>query len=135
MFKYIIICTFGLRFGKGLFKYNMWAPFFIHSAKNIYSGIYCMCYNLHMMQIINLHGQFAQNWNNSNSSLIVIFACNYTRIIMIACNMYQNWYICSMQTITVCAILSICIFDNPKSLPQRCCCIEGQTDSYRKSCG
>ena len=77
-------------------------------CKNIYSGIFCMCYDLHIMQIIYLHGHFAPKWKNSNYSKIVIFACNYTRIGMIACNTYQKWYICSMQTITVCAILSIC---------------------------
>ena len=77
-------------------------------CKNFFFGIFCMCYNLHIMQIINLHGQFAPNWKNSNYSKIVIFACKYTRIGIIACNIYQNWYICSVQTITVCAILSIC---------------------------
>ena len=75
--------------------------------KIFFFGIFCMCYNLHIMQIINLHGQFAPNWKNSNYSKIVIFACKYTRIGIIACNIYQNWYICSVQTITVCAILSI----------------------------
>ena len=130
MFIYYI-STFGLRFRKGLFIYNVRDPlcknissgivcvcysgivcicYDLHKVllcKNIYSGIFCMCYDLHIMQIIYLHGHFAPNWKNSNYSKIVIFACNYTRIGMIACNTYQKWYICSMQTITVCAILFI----------------------------
>ena len=89
----------------------MWETLY---ALNIYSlcktylfWYICMCYNLHTMQIINLHGKFAPDWKNYIYSKIVIFACNYTRIGMIACNIYQNWYICSVQTITVCTILSI----------------------------
>ena len=45
---------------------------------------------------------------NFNCSKIVIFACKYTKIGMIACNFNQNWYFCSMQTITVCTTLAIC---------------------------
>ena len=76
------------------------------SCKNIYIGILCIRYNLHKLQLINLHGPFALNWNNLNCCKTVIFTYKYIRIVIIAYEINQDQYFCGMQTLTVCIRVS-----------------------------